>query len=298
MNQQAKLAGEQADKIIDQLANPGGTIEGTETEVIDQVKQVPHSSESHENWEKRFKGYKASTDKTLYELRQKAKQFDLISEENSKLKDNLQKIRQQVPSTPKEALDLFSKEEWESVGNFVDSKMGGLQEEVSYLKAELAREKQRLKQDEIMQKHNSVVDAVRQAVPHYEQIDVHPQFKKYIQELDEYGNKRLDLLLKAKNSTPPDITRIVQFYREFEAQMNVQQETKQQQQKKQFTQQELLQVPKAKPTVAGKPTKERLGIVWDEPTIQAFYRDKALSKISPEEAVALEQDMIAYQYGR
>lgn len=297
-NIQAQSAGTEADELIKQLSNPGGAPEEA-VKVLNKANQLPiqQPGETHENWEKRFKNYKASTDTTIHKLRQQASTFDLMQNENAQLKEQLAQVRQQVPKTPEEALELFSQEEVDSMNKLVDSKVNGLQSELTSVRQQLAAEQQHKQQQLAMQTHQSVIKQVETAVPHYAKIDVHPRFKKYMNAFDEYGNNRMDLLLKAKNSTPPDINRIVQFYREFEASVNVRQETPQQKRHKQFTQQELLQNPTSRQ--AGLTPKEKpLGIVWDEPTIQAFYRDKALSKISADEAARLEQDMMNQLYKR
>ena len=70
MNSQAAQAGEKADALIKQLATPGEAIEATDTsvEVLDQAQPVQPTAPEND-WEKRFKGYRSSTDKTLHTLR-------------------------------------------------------------------------------------------------------------------------------------------------------------------------------------------------------------------------------------
>ncbi|RLD03465.1 MAG: hypothetical protein DRI65_12840 [Chloroflexota bacterium] len=279
-NQQAASAGEEANAIIEQLANPGQAIE-TETstvEVLDQAQPV-------DDWEKRFKGYKASTDKTLHKLRQQSSQFDLMSNENNQLKKRLEETQAQIPKTPNEMLELFSEEEVAGMEKMFGGKVSGLQDEVSRLTEELNYTRNERVQNEALHEHQSVVEAVANAVPNYADIDVDPGFSTYMKGIDEFNNVRYDLLVKAKNETPPDIGRIVSFYVDYS---NTKQAEAQQPQ--QYTQQELLQQPKGSHT-GGVVPQQNLGIQWNTATSSQFYKDKALGKYTPEQAEALELDL-------
>lgn len=295
-NTQAASAGSQADEIIKQLSNPQAPIETDKTtvEVLDKAQQLTQPAPvatPDEDWKKRFTGYKASTDSTIHNLRQKANQFDLTSAENVKLKKDLEDLKKNVPTTPDEMLKFFSKEEVDGFSNYVDSRVGSLQGEVKRLQeeAEAARKERQLAAAQ--QEHMSVVDAVRASVPNYAAIDNHPEFKKWIGEPDSFGNVRYDLLIKAKQEVPPDIGRIVSFYNEFASTQNIQQDAKVAPPAKP-TIQELMQTPKSAPSGSvpqGAP--QSLGIKWDTATSSQFYKDKTTGKYTPEQALALEQDL-------
>lgn len=305
-NTQAAQAGKEADAIIEQLANPGGKVETNTNigavDVLDQSQPVRQPNESKENWEKRFKNYKASTDKTIHSLRQKAQQFDLLQSQNAKMQQQIDQLSQSTQQPDPEVLKHFSEEEVESVKKMFEGQVGKLTSQVDYLKGQLTLQQQREADEQALRAHQHVVNAVKGSVPNYDLIDKDPRFKTFMQSPDDFGNIRFDLLLKAKNANPPDIAHIIDFYTEFAgSQPDVQQahqqvRAEQRAQPKQFTQQELLQNPRGNP--AGLTKREDTGIRWDEPTIQAFYRDKALNKISPDEAAMLEQDMVNSLYRR
>lgn len=294
-NTQAASAGSNADAIIEKLANPQANIvtDKATVEVLDTAQVVTPSPQEvapvEEDWKKRFTGYKASTDTTIHNLRQKASQFDLTVSENAKLKAQLEEAQKSIPQTPDDMLALFSEEEVNGFTKMLDSRVGGLQGKVDELQAEVDRTRQSEAQAAAQQAHVAVVDAVKAAVPEYDTIDRHPEFKKWIGEPDTFGNIRYELLVKAKQSSPPDVGRIVSIYREFadKAVQNTQEPIA-----PKPTIQELMQAPKSIPTGGNQPiTPQVPGRVWNTATSSQFYKDKALGKYSPEEAQALEADL-------
>lgn len=295
-NRQAQEAGERADEIINKLSNPSQAIDTDKAtvEVLDQVTPVVTTPEptpvDDGNWENRFKGIKASSDKTIHALRQQVSQFDLFKEENDRLKKDLADAKAKIPDTPNELLKHFSEEEVDGITKAVDGKVSGLQNEVERLQKELGSVKEEDAKAAASKAHRQIVDAVASAVPEYSKIDVNPKFNDYMNALDSFGNVRYDMLMRAKNSTPPDIGRIVQFYVDFaKTEIEVQDEPR-----KQYTQQELLQNPNSSPSARAE-APQSLGIHWDLPTIQRFYKDKKIGKIPIEMAEKLEQDLYNYR---
>lgn len=301
VNSQAQAAGQKADDIIKNLSNPAQAIvtEQTTVEVLDKAKPViptppaePVKTDDVGNWENRFKGLKASQDKTIHALRQQVNNFDLMTTENERLKKQLEDTQEQVPKTPDEMLKLFSQEEVDSVRGLVDGQVGGLKDEVSRLQGQLAKVKEAEDKADAVNAHQSVVDAVANAVPNYTEIDNNPEFGEWINDVDVYGNVRYEMFMKAKHSSPPDIGRLVQFYVDFANQSIPAQDEP----RKQFTQQELSQNPTSQPS-ASPESPQGLGIVWDLETINLFYKDKAIGKISPERAEELEKDLYRSRKG-
>jgi len=292
-NQQANEAGQHADDLIKNLANPSAPLvtDNTEVQVVDKAKPIEVEAPKvepqppSENWENRFKGFKASTDKTIHTLRQQVSQFDLMKGENETLKKQLEEAQAKTPSSPDEMLNLFSQEELDGFNKMVEGKVGGLQSEVDSLQTKLNHAQEVESEALQANAHQQVVDAVAAAVPNYREIDYDPEFAAFMNEPDTFGNIRKDLLIRAKHSNPPDISRIVQFYVEFGNNKPAQEE-----QQPSFTQQELLQTPSSTPS-SGKEMPQGTGIVWDTATISQFYKDKAVGKISPQRAAELEQDL-------
>lgn len=294
-NKQAREAGNKADEIIKNLANPSGQLvtENTTVDVLDKAQTVePTQNEptqvQTENWEKRFKTYKASTDQTLHTLRQNASTFNLLEEQNNTLKKQLEETQAKIPETPNEMLDLFSEEEVNGLGKMFDGKVGVLTNKVVSLEEELEVFREKEKRDAKVSAHQHVVDLLKARIPEYTNIDRNPKFGEYMNSIDEFGNNRFDLLMRAKESTPPDINRIVQFYVEFANQATQVQEEP----NKQFTQQELLQNPTSTSSNGGE-TPRGLGINWTQALVSQLYKDKATGKISTKQFKELEEDMYA-----
>lgn len=291
-NTQANEAGKRADEIIKNLANPSDPIVTDNIEVA-----VPHPSEQPANevapvplddYETRFKRYKASTDITIRDLRQKVTQLESYEAENIQLKSKLEDAQAQIPSTPNEMLEVFSTEEASAVDKMLEGKVGGLKDEVDRLNKELETTRQDKQKEVAVSTHQRVIDTVKNAVPNYEAIDKDPKFAEYMNDLDTFGNVRLDLLIKAKNSVTPDVGRIVQFYRDFANSNTVQEAPAVTRQT--YTQQELLQNPSS--TSTERPSSPQgLGINWDTSTVSQLYKDKATNKISNEQFTELEKDM-------
>lgn len=286
VNTQAASAGESADEIIKQLANPQAAIVTDKATVDVLDKTQPAQAAPEEDWKKRFTGYKASTDSTIHKLRQQASQFSATQAENATLKEQLTAAQEAVPNTPDEMLALFSQEEVDGFTKMMDNRVGGLQGRVNTLQAEVDASRQAKFQADVQKEHTDVVAAVSGSVPNYNKIDTSDEFKKWIKEPDQFGNIRFDLLVKAKQEVPPDIGRIVSFYTEF---ASTQKQTGAQAPKKP-TIQELMQTPKSV-QAGGVAPQPGLGKVWNTVESSEFYKNKALGKYSPEEAEALEQDL-------
>ena len=286
-NTQAATAGEQADEIIKQLATPQAPIETKQAsvQVLDQAQPVTAAPE--EDWKSRFTGYRTSADKTIHKLRQQVSQFDLMQNENETLKKKLADTQAQIPQTPSEMLELFSEEEVAGMEKMFGGKVGALEAEVERLNEEKKFNQQERANRIAKEEHHSVVDAVARAVPNYNEIDVNPAFAQWMNEVDTFGNVRLELLRKAKAENPPDIGRIVSFYTEFISEQQVVAA----QAPTQYTQQELMQQPKTQAGSGQISAPQSLGIKWDTATTSQFYKDRATGKISPEEAEALEKDL-------
>jgi len=289
-NSQAAQAGNQADEIIKRLATPGEAV-ATDKAIVDVLDQATPvegqgdrgTTSPTDNWEKRYKGYRSSTDSTIHKLRQQVNQFDLVNNENAELKKRLEETQAQIPQTPDEMLELFSKEELDGFNKMFDGKLGQLNNTVSGLEEQLAIAKQEGRERIQNQEHRSVVQAVANAVPGYAEIDSDPAFKSWMEDVDAYGNVRYDLLIAAKASTPPDIDRIVSYYKEYSRIKG----------DKPPTQQELLQTPTSQ-AAPNNTQPQSLGIKWDQPTISQFYKDKATGKIDAKKAIEIEKDMYAY----
>ena len=284
---------EQAGKLAEELMSTAyAALPSEDDEVQDEaVEEVVEEPIPVDNeWEKRYKNYKASTDNTIYELRQRTNQFDVLQQEVEQLRQQNAELAQAKPQDiPEELLTLFSKEEVGSIDQLVDRKVSGLNEEVSRLKAELAAEKAAKQEQQAYQTRQQIINTVASKIDNFDEINNSTGFRDYMQEPDEFGNVRYDLLQRALTASPPDIDRLVRFYTDYVAL-----KTPEVQEKK-ITQKELLQQPTS--TSNDSTEKTGLGIHWTPQLIKDFYTDSAAGRIEPEKAKALEADMRSYLYG-
>jgi len=276
-NMQAQEAGTQADSIITSLSTPSQPEEAAE--------QVPTPAQDG-NWEARFKGYKKSSDTTIHTLRQQVANLDSLQAKVDMLERQNEDLVAASPVAQNPMTDLFSEEEASAVDKYVDSKVGTMQGEVDRLKADAKTRQDREDTIKTQSTHMSIVESVKNSVSNYDEIDSNPDFISYMNEPDNFGNIRLNLLRTAKSAIPPDIDRIVRFYIEFNATLDKEPE-------RVYTQQELLQNPASHPSPRLEVEQPTSGTVWDQATISQFYKDKAIGKIGPKQAKALELEMYA-----
>lgn len=297
-NSQATEAGTVADNIIKQLSTPSNAIETDKTtvEVLDKAKPMDTPAPDKSSWENRFKGYKASADKTINELRRKVDSFEMLASDVENLKAENTKLKETAPTAPDEMLELFSQEEVNGFNKLLDTKVGSLTSEVTTLQGKLQERDARDEEVLVANRHQSIVNSVAQHVSNYAELDINPKFREFMNEPDSYGNIRVDLLTQATSTNPPDIGRIVGFYNEYNAKVE-QEKTNVVKAKPTFTQQEFMQTPTSSASDSVQ-TEQTTGIVWNRATINKFYKDKATGIIPAKEAVKLEKEMYAALAGR
>ena len=268
----------------------GGDLKETPDEPKEYRSEQSDSDEA--TYEKRFKNYKASTDVKLHELRKETERLKQAEAENQKLKQYLSQLEQQksteAPKFSKEALNSFSEEELTIFNNLLEDKLekrtDQLVRKVSYLESKLSEQEQKEALVNKQREHLTLKQQVANAVPDFQKIDTSPQFKKWLDGLDAYGTLRMDALRKAQANK--DVARIISFYNDF----------KQIQEPIKVDPRELQQTPSS--TNSGRATNPRSSKVWDQASIQQFYKDSALGKIPKEKYNEVEQDIRRYLSGQ
>lgn len=284
---------EQINNIDEFYKNNGGDpIEPSETSVKpegDTAKEptvatqaptlgIPDNEEA--TYEKRFKNYKAQADQKIHTYREQLAQLDAIKNQNIALQSQLQKVAKEQPKFSQEALDSFSSEELDVFDKMVNERTSGLVEQVGRLTKQLNDKQQEEITNKKQEDYLSLKQQVANAVEDFEVIDKSPEFSKWLNELDAYGSLRMDGLRNAQATS--DIARIVSFYNDF----------KQLQVPIQVDPRELQQVPSN--TGSTQSNGQTLNKVWDNPSIQKYYKNAALGKYSDEQRNELESDMHNY----
>lgn len=189
-----------------------------ESAVVEET-QAP----TQDQWEKRFKNYKASTDLTIRDLR-----ADLA---NSKTKyANLQKeyaeLVKKLREVPTKNEDIFTEEEIEILGEpavnalnkgvkeIIDKKVKPLEEEVQRSRRDIADREAKEAQQLALTNYNKFLKKLGEKVPDYEIINTSDGFLKYMSEVDEdSGYPRSHLFRKAEEAL--DVKRIAEFFSDF-----------------------------------------------------------------------------------
>ncbi len=195
-------------------------VTGTPEELPEQSAPVKRT-----NWKKRFTGYKASTDATIYEQRQEIENLKVAHVEMLQKLDGLQTIKRE-----EQGEDMFK-------GAFTDDEVDtfgadgldvvkkaarvAIDSQVKPLKEQLAsQERNRLKtmrteaDNQRKATYNSFLNSLKSIVPNYVELNKYPQFLEWMQQPDEYsGLPKFSLFRKAEASR--DVVRVADFFLEY-----------------------------------------------------------------------------------
>jgi hypothetical protein len=207
-----------------QMFSSQGEPESTEQPIQTESVNVEETqAPTQDQWEKRFKNYKASTDLTIRDLRS-----DLA---NSKTKyANLQKeyadLVKKLQDVPTKNEDIFTEEEIEILGEpavnalnkgvkeIIDKKVKPLEEEVQRSRRDLADREAKEAQQLALTNYNKFLKKLGEKVPDYEAINTSDGFLKYMSDVDEdSGYPRSHLFRKAEEAL--DVKRIAEFFSDY-----------------------------------------------------------------------------------
>jgi len=235
-------------------------------------------------YEKRFKNFKASADKTIHEQRQELAKLNGLAEQNSLMSQQLNELQAEKPKFTKEALDTFSNEELQVFNNMLDERTSGLNSEVDTLRVKLATLENDKATESTNNEHLLMKNQVAAAVPNFEKIDVSVEFKEWLDGVDGYGKSRKDSLREAQATK--NIASIVAYYNDFN-----------QQQKPATVDPRTLQQTPNSTSSDPQQTQPTSGKVWGQAEIQEFYKDSGLGKFTPEQKQKIEQEIQKQYYG-
>jgi hypothetical protein len=190
-----------------------------ETSAPEPVKETIAPVEESDQWEKRFKNYKASTDLTIRDLRS---ELAAAKTKIGNLQVEYSALVSKVSSSETPS-SMFSEEDVEILGEpavnalnkgvneILEKKMKPLQEEVTKSRKELADREARDAQSLAMESYNKFIAKLAEVVPDFEAVNVSKGFLSYMEEPDEYsGYPRKYLFTKAEQAL--DVERIASFF--------------------------------------------------------------------------------------
>lgn len=205
----------------EEIVEPESTEQNIATEpaVVEEPQAIVQ-----DQWEKRFKNYKASTDLTIRDLRadlatSKTKYANLQKEYADLVKKFQELSRGKVD-------DIFSEEEIEILGEpavnalnkgvkeIIDKKVKPLEEEVQRSRRELAEREAKEAQQLALSNYNKFLQKLGEKVPDFEAINTSDGFLQFMAEVDDdSGYPRSHLFRKAEEAL--DVKRIAEFFTEY-----------------------------------------------------------------------------------
>lgn len=211
-------------EMADQLKDPD--------EIQDEApaeQQQPEPEPEHD-WKQRFSGYKASTDRTIHDLRQ---QLGSKDEQLARMQLQLEQLGSQVnamaASRPQELvpLDVLSSDDIESLGEdnvnrmariaqaAIEKQRKELDNRINAITAKQQRFDQERQQAEAQTEEQRFWGNVRKLVPDVDKIDNDPAFSEFLNQLDEYsGHSNREIGRHAK--AIGDVKRTADLYLAFQ----------------------------------------------------------------------------------
>lgn len=200
----------------------------------DSGTQETTTSKPRLSWKKRFTSYKASTDNTIRELRENAARLNvMIAEKDDEIATCNKKIatlEQTIVGSVDPYKDIFTEADEEMIGSeavgiikkAMQAKGSGSNATVERLEKELeAIRKEKLdaaKREQAKYKADSLESLkvkLSSIVPDWNDIDLEPQFKTYIEGYDDVsGFPRGKLFSNAVNIG--DVAGVARFYKEYQ----------------------------------------------------------------------------------
>jgi hypothetical protein len=195
------------------VQEPTDTVE-TQT----MAEEVPKKQRT--DWKGRYKKYKASTDTTIYSLRQENVS---LSEQNLKLSEQVDELSLKLSEVPEEIIDPLTAEEKEILGTdavdslqkLVDAKVKAT---VEPLEQQLVEEKnlRKIAKKESLKaskeaNESSFLERLEEVVPDCREIDSNPEFLKWMGEVEPESGFSREYIFRNSQSIG-DVKRVSEFF--------------------------------------------------------------------------------------
>ncbi len=186
----------------------------------DEEEVTTESKPKRVSWKKRYSTYKASSDATIYQLRQELAQSTLIVSELRDQVDELRKV--QLEANPdqfrsafsEEDVNIFGEEALQSMQKATESIVAPIKQELEDTRKKLKAREQADIQSQSVSAKQIFITKLANLVPDYEEIDVDPAFAKWVQLPDPAsGFQRLHLFKTAEANG--DVGRVAGFMTQF-----------------------------------------------------------------------------------
>lgn len=203
------------------------TTEFIETIVIPPAEEetIQPAPKPRENWKKRYTGYKASTDATIFEQRQELEQLRAYQAQTMEELQLLKNAKREVQGEDM-FKDAFTESEVDTFGAdgldvvkkaakvAIDSQVKPLKEQIA--KAELDRVKSMkiASENERKASYERFTSSLGTLVPDFKELNSDPKFLEWIKQPDEHsGLPRISLLRRAEGTR--DVKRTSDFFNDY-----------------------------------------------------------------------------------
>lgn len=193
-----------------------------ESEVIEQ-----ELSPEEESYKKRYSSFKASADKTIYNLRREIASFRTVNSELQSQIDSLSLKLAQLTSTSNDPLKgIITDDDVINIGEEAidvikrvtkqasEASTAPLQDEIKKLKMEKIQEQKRIAEERHKVAYNRFLINLEELVPDYATINLDSKFKEFMEGYDELtGESRLASFRQAEEYL--DAQRVADFFLNF-----------------------------------------------------------------------------------
>lgn len=195
---------------------------------IQEIKDT-EAEKKKSSWKQRFVGYKASTDKTISNLRKENLELGntiaKLSAESNKFRSDFENLKQtrkdiyediisqqDIDTLGPEAVDIIKKTNRKAA----EAVIAPLQEEINRLKVKEVQDLKKAAEERRRVEYASFTQDLSDIVPDYKKLNVDPGFEKFMMETDQStGEKRLDLFRRAEDYL--DSSRVADFFKDYKA---------------------------------------------------------------------------------
>jgi len=196
---------------------------------VDEPEPVIEEPKPVEDWEKRFKSYKASTDKTIHELRTLGvEKQEALAYRDYELESLRKRVQELEHATPRRVVPegVLSEEDIESLGpenveriaKLAEAKVAEVTQQTQAALAELRRKELQREQtaqtQEAYKRSTDFWSGVRDVITDADTIDKDPAFADFLNATERYSGKTWRQLGEAAKAAH-DIGRMADIYKRF-----------------------------------------------------------------------------------
>lgn len=192
-----------------------------------ELTETTDESDKINSWKERFSKYKASTDKTIFSLRQ---ENSARLEEIKQLRESLGTMHAKLREAESKRSDIFAgvitDEDSELIGpeavdvmkratsKATEAALDPLKKKIEQLEAREAAELKRKAEAKVVETYNVFLRDLAQEVPNYAEIDKDPRFAVFMDNIDpRTGVKRMNTFRLAEEYR--DAERVAEYFKEF-----------------------------------------------------------------------------------